>query len=247
MSYSRSYLGKGTIYTRKRGIVGAPLVPMGNCSKLALEVSQESLDELDYENPGGGKRQVIYQIKGVTGKLTTRNHSPLILAMGLRGTVSTPGTAAVAGEAHADIALGSLVVFDQFPDWTKPVTVKKGGAVIAPANYEQRRIGMYIPAGAPGLVAGDGITVDYTPLASDVVQPLTGGADEYVLVFDGLNEADSGKAAAVECWRAVFSPLKSLDLINDKLGEIELEFELLADDSISAPDESRYFRARSVK
>lgn len=249
MSYSRSFLGKGTIYRRKRGVANAPLEPMGNCSKLVFNVEQERIDELDYESAGGGKRMTIYRISGVTAAITTKNHDPMILALGLRGIVTEQDSVApITGEAHADVAKGSLVVFERFPDLTKPIVVKKGATTITEAsNYEPKRVGIFILAGAAGVTAGDDITVDYTPLAEDTVEALTVSGDEYYLFFDGLNEAASGKPVAVEAMRLNFSPMKNLGLVTTELGDVELEAEVLGDESVTAEDESKYFRYRAVK
>lgn len=249
MSYSRSFMGKGTIYRRKRGVANAPLEPMGNCSKLVFNVEQERIDELDYESAGGGKRTTIYRISGVTAAITTKNHDASIIALGLRGTTTEQtSVTAIEGEAHADVALGSLVVFDRFPDLTKPIVIKKGATTIDEAgNYEPKRVGAFILAGAAGITAGDDITVDYTPLPEDTVEALTVSGDEYYLFFDGLNEAASGKPVAVEAKRLNFSPMKSLGLIATELGDVELEAEVLGDESVTAEDESKYFRVRAVK
>ncbi len=249
MSYSRSFLGKGTIYRRKRGVANAPLEPMGNCSKLVFNVEQARIDELDYESAGGGKRMTIYRISGVTAAITTKNHDPMILALGLRGIVTEQDSVApITGEAHADVAKGSLVVFDRFPDLTQPIVVKKGAATIAKAaNYEPKRVGIFILADAVGVTAGDDITVEYTPLAEDTVEALTVSGDEYYLFFDGLNEAASGKPVAVEAMRLNFSPMKNLGLVTTELGDVELEAQVLGDESVTAEDESKYFRYRAVK
>lgn len=245
MSYSRSFLGKGTIYRRKRGVANAPALPMGNCTALSFAIAQTEISENDYENPGGGKRNSIKRITGVTGSITTKNHDPMILALGLRGTVTnTTSVTAITGEAHAHIALGSLVVFERFPDLTKAITVKKGATPIAAANYETKRVGVFIKSDAAGLVAGDDITVDYTPLAESRVDALTVTSEEFYLLFDGLNEADSGKPVAVEAHRIDFSPMAGMDLISDEFGNVELAFEVLSDDSIQGVGESSYFNVR---
>ena len=245
MSYSRTYMGKGTIYRRQRGVANAALIPMGNCSKLGFAIAQTEIAENDYENPGGGKRKSVKRITGVTASITSKNHDPLILALGLRGKVTAAAdVTAITGEAHADVTPGSLVVFNRFPDPAHPITLKKGGTAIAAGNYEARRVGVFILDGAAGITAGDDITVDYTPLPETGVEALTVSGDEYYLFFDGLNEADSGKAVAVEAHRVDFSPMAGLDLISDEFGNVELTAELLSDESIVAAEESKYFRVR---
>lgn len=248
MSYSRSFMGKGTIYRRKRGVANAPLEAVGNCSKLVFNIEQEEVSELDFESRGGGKRNTIYHISGVTADLTTKNHSPIILELGLRATTSEhTSTAALADESHADVARGSLVVFKRFPNLAEEIVVKKGATVITAADYELRRVGIYILPNAAGITAGDDISVSYTPLAEEVVEALTVSGQEYYLFFDGLNEADSGRPVAVEAMRLNFSPMKGLNLLSNELGDIDMKAEILGDDTITAMDESKYFRVRFAR
>jgi len=248
MSTTRSYIGKGTIYLQKRGTAGAPLAPIGNCSKLVLSIDQESKEELDYESAGGGTKEKLDRIKTVKAAMTAYSFSADNLALALRGTASAnAGVTAIVGEAHADVALGSLVVLARLPNLAQPVTVKKGATTIAAAgNYELRRSGVYILPGAAALVALDDITVDYTPLAEDLVEALTSSADEYYMVFDGLNEAAGGKAQIVEAWRLKFTPTQSVDLIGDDFGTLELEATLLSDDTKAGVGTSGFFRARAA-
>lgn len=249
MSYTRSYIGKGTIYLQRRGVPGAPLAPIGNCSKLVFSVEQESKEELDYESAGGGTKEKIDRIKAVKASITAYSFSADNLALALRGGASSvTATAAIAGEVHNDIALGSLVVLARLPNKALAIVVKKGATTIAAAgNYEVTRSGIYILPAAAALVAGDDITVDYTPLPEDLVQALTASADEYMMVFDGINEADSGKAQVVEAWRLKFTPTSAADFIGDDFGKLELEATLLSDDAITGAGESKYFRARAAR
>jgi len=248
MSTTRSYIGKGTIYLQKRGVAGAALAAIGNCSKLVFNIEQETKKELDYESAGGGAKESLQRITSVTAALTAYSFSADNLALALRGTASAnAGVTAITGEAKAGIALGSLVVLNRLPNLTVAPVVKKSGTTIAASgNYELRRAGIYILPNAAGLTAGDNITVDYTPLPDNLVEALTAAANEYYMVFDGLNEADSGKAQLVEAWRVKFSPAKAFDLLGDDFGTLELEAEVLSDDTKAGVGTSGFFRARAA-
>lgn len=248
MSQTKSYQGNGTVNIQLRNAANAQLRPIGNCSKLTLAIADESKDQQNYEG-GGGIINRVTRIKSVTAKITADSFSAENLALAVRGSAqANTGTVAIAGEAHAAIAEGSLVLLGRLPDLTKTLTVKLGATVIAEAgNYERRRSGVYILPGAADLADGDNVTVDYTPLADDLIQALTSSGDEYRLVFDGLNEAASGKPVVIVCHRVQFSPANSLDLIDDGFGKLQLDGAVLSDESISGTGVSKYFTVRQAR
>ena len=248
MSDTRDYFGSGTIYIQQRNLAGAALRPIGNCQKLTLDIADESKELKNYEG-GGGLINKVTRIKGVTAKITADSFSAENLALALRGTsASNTGVTAITGEAHGDIVEGSLILTARLPDLDQPLTVMLGAGTIAEAgNYERKRSGIYILPGAPDLADGDDITIDYTPLPDDLIQALTSAGKEYRLVFDGMNEAASGKPVLLECYRAQFSPTKGLDFIADGFGSLTLEAEILVDDGVSGTGLSRFFTVRKAQ
>lgn len=245
MSQTQAFLGNGTIYIQRRGVLNAPRAPIGNCSDLSFDIADDTKDLQNFEG-GGGIIARVTRIKSVIAKITADSFSPDNVALALRGSSAAQGsTTALVAEAHAGLVLGSLVVLDRLPDGAQPLTVHLGATVIAEAgNYERKRSGLYILPNAPDLAPGDDLTVDYTPLADSLVQALTASGLEFQLVFDGLNEAQSGKAVVVTAHRVQFSPAKSLDLISDKFGMLKIEGAVLADEAITGSGLSRYFTVR---
>lgn len=242
-----SYSGKGSVYLKKRGSATAKRLPIGNVTALDIAISDDTKELLDYQNAGGGTLDRIVRIKSVTAKAKTSNLDSTNLAMALRGTNTVAVGAPIADEAHADIQLGSLIVLSRLPDLAIPVTVKVGAATIPAADYEMRRSGLWIKSDATTLIALDDILVSYTALADNLIQALVSSGDEYELVFDGLNEARSGKATVITAYRCTLSPAKSLGLISDNFGELELELTLLADESISGTGLSRFMTVRMAQ
>lgn len=245
--FTEEYYGSGSIGIQLRGVANAPLRLIGNCSKLTLDIAEESKSLPNYQG-GGGSIAKVSRIKGVEAKITADSLSRENLALALRGNVSSNlSTDVITGEAHAGIAEGSLILTARLPDLTQPLVVKLGAVVIVEAgNYERKRSGIYILPGASALADGDDITIDYTPLADDLVQALTETGKEYRLVFDGMNESRGGKPVLLICHRAQFSPTKSLDLIADGFGHLQIEAELLADEGIAGTGKSRYFTVRKA-
>ncbi len=101
-------------------------------------------------------------------------------------------------------------------------------------------------AGLPTDGAGEVLSISYTSAASDWVESLTSGAGEYLMVFNGLNEAASNKPFKVRLRRLKFSPTSGLDLIGDDFAGLELTADLLPDDAVTDPGLSKYLAAQAL-
>lgn len=243
-----SYIGKGEVFLQKRGAAGAGLVPIGNCMELQLGISEDKKELQDYTAAGGGTLDTVSRIKAVTAKMTVSNLSAANLGVALRGTVAAFSGGAVTDEAHAAIKLGSLVRLAGMADLSLPITLKVGATVVAAAgNWEAVAAGIWVPPTATGLTDGADITVSYTKLAGNSVEALTRSSDEYTLVFSGLNEARSGKPVVVTVHRLKFSPAKSLDLIADDFGKLEMEADALADATVVGADLSKFVKVEMAE
>lgn len=240
-----SYVGKGHVLLQLRNTAGARIVPIGNCSSLQFAITEDKKPLKDYTSAGGGSLDTLSTIKDVTAKLKVSNLSPENIAIALRGSVTSAASAAVADEAHADIARGSLVMLDRLPDLGATITVKKGATVIASAgNWQAISAGIWIAPDAAALADGDDITVTYSALADDLVQALVRSNDEYRLIFSGLNEARSGKPVVITVHRIKFSPAKALDMIGDDFGSLEFDAEALSDSTIVGTGLSKFMHVR---
>lgn len=245
MSQTESYYGSGTVYIKRRGAAGAARRPIGNCSKLTFAVADESKEQQNYEG-GGGTISKVTRIKSVTAAITADSFSADNIALALRGTFTVnASTSAIAGEPHADIVLGSLILTGRLPNLGLPLEVTLGGTPVPEeGNYERKRSGIYILPDATDLADGADIEIGYTPLADDLIEALTASGDEYELVFDGLNEAASGEPTLIVCHRVSWSPTKGFDALGDNFGALQLEATLLADESVTGTGKSRYFTVR---
>lgn len=240
-----SYVGKGHVFLQRRNIAGAKMVPIGNCLSLQYGVAEDKKELQDFTSAGGGVLDTLSTIKSVTAKMKVSNLSAANIAIALRGGVASQAGAAVADEAHADIALGSLVELARLPDLGATITVKKGATVVASAgNWQAVTAGIWIAPDAVGLTAGDDITVTYAALADDTVQALVEANAEYTMLFSGLNEARSGRPVVVKTLRVKFSPTKALDLIGDKFGELDFEVDALSDPTVVGTGLSKFMTVR---
>jgi hypothetical protein len=234
-----SYLGSGKVYLREvGGTVG--LVEVGNCSALNFSVTEETKELKDYTQPGGGTYNEVKRISAVECQITIHDLNATNLSRALYGsaTVTTVGT--VTDESKANVQKGDFVPTAFLP--SAITTVKVGASVkVAGTDYEVRAGGIYIiPAGS--IANNDTVLITYTKAAADVVQALTNSGKEYELLFDGLNEARSGKKTRVNAYRVKVGALANLGLIGEDYAAMEVTGKLLKDTSKTGAGVSQYFR-----
>ncbi len=238
---SYAFIGKGSLYVESNG---GGLFPVGNCSKLSINFSDDKKELIDYENAGGGVADVVSFVKSVMMTMSIFQWTPSNIALAIRGTSSVYVGGAVTAEAHTVNALGEMIPFKHIPDLTKTITVKKGATTfVKGTDYNLIRAGIVTLAGGT-LAAADAITIDYTGLADNVVQALITSSDSYRVFFDGLNDAQSGRPVQVEAFNLRFTPPKNLELIGDSFADIQLEAEILKDSTKIGTGLSQYFTVK---
>lgn len=229
----------GQVYARPYGSAAAPM-PIGNVLELALEHKEQVIKQPDMSRLGGGTHAEVRRIEEVTLKMKLADINVVNLARATMGTLQAVAMGTVADEAHV-ATLGGLVRLAHIQPTA--VVLKKGvTAVAAAGNYEVRPEGIYILPTATDLTAADAITVAYSYGEYAAIEALTTKAVELELTFGGLNEADEGKAVLVEIWRASQGVTKSLALIQDKLGALDVEGTVLMDPTKVGAGISKYYK-----
>jgi len=242
MSNTRSYMGKGSIYLRERGATTG-LLPIGNASALTLTLNEDKKEQKDYEEAGGAVTSSVSRISSVTGALTALDFNKGNLEKALRGLVTAHTGAAQSNEAQT-ANLGAFVKFDNLPDLTQTITVTNVGATVTytvDLDYEIKNGGIRILDTPTVITDGLAIEVNYTSVTSTIIEGLTVSGKQYELVFDGLNEADSGKSSLVTLHKTNFNPAAALDLIGDEFGELAMTFDVLKDTAIVGATLSKFF------
>lgn len=240
-----SYIGKGPVYGRDRNATEGAL-PFGNCSNLNFAVETSEITQPDYTQAGGGLANKIDRIDSVNVNLTMLDLAPRNMAIALRGTTTElAGGVTVTGETHTANP-NALIAFDFLPDASQTITVTldPGGSATTLSegqDYTVTRAGIVI-AESGTVTGGETIGVDYTKAAQSIIEAMTESAAEFELIFDGLNEAQSGKAVSVKVHRLKFAPTTGLDLIGDEFAELQLEGTALLDTAITGNNLSQYFK-----
>jgi len=237
---TRSYIGKGSVSIKQYG-AAAGLMRIGNCSKLDLNFEEEVKDQLDYENAGGGLADTESRIKNMTAELSAYSFSPSNIALATRGTSSAITSGTVTNEEHVAY-VGATVPFAHLPNLGSTITVKDDTATttyVEGTDYILTRAGVIILEGSD-IADGDTIKVTYTKLIADEIELLTSSSSEYAMLFDGLNEANSGKAVVITLYRNKFSPTSKLSAIGDDFGQINLTAKVLKDPTITGSGLSQF-------
>ncbi|MEO1082389.1 MAG: hypothetical protein AAFY29_22735 [Pseudomonadota bacterium] len=243
----RSFMGRGPIYIKVKGASGG-MQAIGNCSQLEVSFEDEEVTQPDFTRAGGGSANKVTRVGDATGNMTMLDFSSANLALALRGTSVAVPASAVTDEAHSTIG-GSddeFIPFDEMPDVTQPITVRKtdATALVEGTDYTRENGGIKI-IGSGG-IDNTGILVNYTVAAYENLEALTNSGLEYELLFNGLNEAQGGKLVTVRLWRVKFNPATGVGFISDEFGNLEVPFTALNDPAITATDESQVMRVRQV-
>lgn len=233
-----SYIGSGKIYLRDRSSATAGLIEVGNASVLNFAITEDVVELKDYTQAGGGTFNEVRRINAVEVSMTLHELNAANLARALYGSASAVTAGTVTDEPHNDVVAGSLIPTDFMP--SAITTVKKGAAtLVAGTDYEVRGAGILAKAGG-AIVTGDDITITYTKAATDVVEMLTNSGKEFEMMFDGLNEARSGKKTRVNAFRVRVGAAQNLGLIGEEYAALELTGKLLKDTSITGAGLSQY-------
>lgn len=246
-SEDRSYIGSGMMLIREYGSA-APFLPVGNVSALTLSPQEETKSLLDSTQPGGNKRNEVRRLTGVDMSYTFHDYSAENFARGLRADVTS-----IAGGTATDEAVvaykGGYSRLAKIPTAITAVE-SVGGATTytAGTDYELRDGMLYIPSTSTIVnpVAGAAnIQVTYTYPAQKKVEALVNANMQYEVLFEGLNEANSGKGVRIHAFKVNAGVIAQMAVIGDDYGAGEVGGALLSD-STKTGGISQYFTVEMV-
>lgn len=243
-----SYIGKGEIFLGPYA-AGAAIVSIGNVAELTFSHETEKKELLDYTSAGGGKANSIERITGVTMTMKAHDVNATNLALGAFGSTSAVTAAAVSNEPHAAYK-GGLLPLAFVPDLSvAPVVTNVAGTTTytAGTDYVVTGAGIYVLTGStiPNSVAGAvNVHVDYTKKAVNVVEALVNSAQEYKLIFAGLNEAQSGKQVIITVHRFKPGAAQNIAYLGDDYAALDLPGEALSDSAITGAGLSKFYKVQ---
>lgn len=156
--------------------------------------------------------------------------------------VTTAGTSKTAPKPTFTGTIGATV-----SDGTVVWTLRAPETLVKDTHYIVTSTGIKAAPAYDSLFSGGlRLSIGYTKNVQYLIQALTDAGTEYTLIFDGLNEVDSGNPVVVKIHRTKFSPTSGLDLIGDDFGEIKMAFSALKDESIVGAGLSQYMQIAMV-
>ncbi|MGI9276866.1 MAG: hypothetical protein ACR2PT_18720 [Endozoicomonas sp.] len=228
----RSFIGAGGIHIQPYD-KSAPLLPVGNVSEFNFSFEEDRKELKNYLG-GGGNRNVISRVSGITASLVAHDFTASNISLALRGTVTAASVTAVTDEELVSHGVADeLIPFKRLPDLAQPITAKDNddNPLVKGEDYELTRSGIMVLA--DGGIDNQGIKVSYTPMKANMVQALVESGREFILFMEGLNDAQEGLPFNIRVHRVKFSPVQNLGFISDDFASIPLEIDVLADTAIS--------------
>lgn len=237
-----SYIGKGEIFIGPYA-GNAAMRSVGNCSSLSFSHETEPKELLDFTSAGGGKANILDRITGVAMSLTAHDITAANLALGAFGTTTAVTTGAITDESHVAYK-GGLVPLDFLPDLGQSITVEVGStAKTEGTDYIVNNAGVYILTNST-IADGATILVTYTKKVGSVVEALVNSAQNYKLVFVGLNEAQSGKQVVITVHKFKPGAAQNIEMIGDDYAVLELPGEALSDSAITGAGLSKFYTVK---
>ncbi len=228
----RSFIGAGSIHIQPHD-QSAPLLPIGNVSEFTFSFEEDRKELKNYLG-GGGNRNVISRVSGITASVVAHDFTASNISLALRGTVNQASTTAITDEPLVSHGVADeLIPFKRLPDLNQSITVKDSldTTLVAGDDYELTQSGIKVIDG--GGIDNLGIKVSYTPLPANMVQALVESGREFVLFMEGLNDAREGLPFNIRVHRVKFSPVQNLGFISDDFANIPLQLDVLSDPTIT--------------
>lgn len=240
MAQPKVFKGVGIVYAQRLDVPNAPMVDLGDVETLKISHRSNSVTWKQHRRPGGGNLARLDQPEGVDLQVQMQEWTEENMAMVLQGKVVEMQSETVSGESIL-LQPGSLSM-TRLPGPKNIVLTRKTDSSEIPASaVTVSAAGIFVPADSELITAPTEATIAYTSTQAKRIEALVEAGAEYRLVFDGLNEADSGRPVVVECYRWKAPPAEELALIDaENPGKLLSSGELLADQSVGA-DRSAFY------
>lgn len=217
----------------------------GNTDQLDYTVSETVVDLPDARDPAGGIDASMRRVNSASGSIKLRHISEEALVLALWGKSTAVAATALTGEAHK-LRLNRFVPSNHLMDMTKSIVVKKGATtLVAPGDYTVEENGggiIFVEApSTSSLVEGDAITYDYTPLLQYDIDALVQSSPLASIMATGEN-AVNGKTCSDKLWKVRIGAIKTFSRINNgQFGEIQIDYTVERDATITGTDKSKYY------
>lgn len=239
-----SFIGKGKVFMRIKGSA-AKLRPIGNVTELNVAINEDEKSLQEYQEAGGGKLNSVRRVKDAQVSMAMSDFNSENISLAVFGNASEVAGASVTDEPVTGYLGGLIRLANAGPSNVVLTSDPAGTTYTLDTDYTINSAGLYV---LPGATFADGASLlaNYDFGTQKVVQALMNSAQDYELVFAGLNEAQSGKAVVVDLHRIKFGATSGLPLIGDDFGSLPLTGEALKD-TAKGGAESAFFKWTAVE
>lgn len=195
---------------------------IGNVSSLQYQAEVNTIEDQDHTTPGGGLDASVQRISALNVTYNARHFNKANIARAIMGAAADVAAGTVTSEVHKGYK-GALIRLSKPVDSAVEVVVKSTGG--SPTTYVEGTDYLVSPAGITILETGtvvDAADLDiaYAYPKHANIQALVSSGKRYSLLFEGLNEARSGKPVIIEVFKVNHSPA-SLSVIADQFEGME--------------------------
>ncbi|WP_371369956.1 hypothetical protein ACA097_09530 [Pseudomonas sp. QL9] len=239
----RSLIGYGMIGMRAYQAQSG-FLETGNSNELKIQHATEKKTLPNYRT-GVGNNNSRTRVTGITGSFTLYDWTPSTLALALSSKVRGVAAGTVTDEVQPTAGTaGELIVFDDLPDVTQPVTIKTAGDVACAAGVDYLLTPYGIQVIGGGKIDDTGIKATYSKIKASAMEVLAGTSGFHSLHFAGLNDVQDGAVYDVTIWRAKFDVVQELPVSGTDYQPLAITFEALADFTRVASDLSQFYTIR---
>lgn len=224
------YSGQGEVWIApiKAGVTGKYRF-LGNVPE--LEIATE-VDKVEHKESSSGQRladHVLTKEKKVSFKATIEELSDDNVALAFQGKKTEIAGGKVTDEEIADVVAGDTVFLSGigFTDLKVKDSATSAATLVEGTHYAvDARFGKVTLLDLSGLTLP--LKATFTKAKTVQIEFMTENVEGYALKFLGLNTAKSDEPVMVELLKTSIDPAKTWALIQDELGALELDGDVLA-------------------
>ena len=236
-----SHLGVGQLYMKKRNATEG-FLPLGNADSVQFSIDQNTIEQQEFREPGGGLRNQVERISGVTLTLNVFDLSPRNIAAVVFGEESNTASGTAITEIHNVPAVPAFLPLDYLgisnvsvAEWDGSTA---GTALTEGTDYVVEDDGIWVLEGS-SITTPQELQVTYDHIGLNTVEALMNSGVEFTGSFRGTNEAN-GKPFVVDIHRFKFQPTDELSLVGDEFTTLSMAANVLADPN-QGSGKSRFF------